>query len=124
VSQVAGQRFLTDWEAMADAADVENVLAAIDELSSCLAAQDLDATMALLADDPNVTVIPVRALRLIVARRTSRRSLAASMLDQDGTDGAGAIDGFRQREPRHRSWPSVTSLSMSMAKRDASFPTV
>jgi hypothetical protein len=33
-------------------ADVENVLAAIDELSSCLAAQDLDATMALLADDP------------------------------------------------------------------------
>jgi hypothetical protein len=39
-------------------ADVENVLAAVDEFSSCLAAQDPDATMALLADDPNVTVIP------------------------------------------------------------------
>jgi ketosteroid isomerase-like protein len=38
--------------------DVEGVLAAIDDFGSCLAAQDLDGTMALLADDPNVTVIP------------------------------------------------------------------
>jgi hypothetical protein len=42
---------------MADS-DVDDVLAAIDELGSCLVAQDLNGTLALLADDPDVTVIP------------------------------------------------------------------
>lgn len=37
---------------------VEEVLAAIDRLGSCLAAQDLEETVALLCDDPDVTVIP------------------------------------------------------------------
>jgi hypothetical protein len=49
---------LRDYEAMADVADVATVLAAIDEFGKCLAARDLDGTLALLADDPNVTVIP------------------------------------------------------------------
>jgi hypothetical protein len=43
---------------MAGESDVEGVLAAIDDFSSCLAAQDLDGTLALLADDPDVAVIP------------------------------------------------------------------
>ena len=43
---------------MASASDDEGVLAAIDEFGRCLAAQDLDGTLALLADDPDVTVIP------------------------------------------------------------------
>jgi hypothetical protein len=38
--------------------DIRGVLAAIDEFGSALAAQDLDSTLALLADDPDVTVIP------------------------------------------------------------------
>jgi hypothetical protein len=38
--------------------DIEGVLAVIDEFGSCLAAQDLDGTLALLADDPDVAVIP------------------------------------------------------------------
>ncbi len=38
--------------------DIEGVLAAIDDFGRCLAAQDLDGTLALLADDPDVTVIP------------------------------------------------------------------
>jgi len=43
---------------MAGVSDIEGVLAAIDEFGCCLAAQDLDGTLALLADDPNVVVIP------------------------------------------------------------------
>ncbi len=43
---------------MADASDVQGVLAAVDDFGGCLAAQDLDRTLALLADDPDVTVIP------------------------------------------------------------------
>jgi hypothetical protein len=43
---------------MAGAFDVQGVLAAIDAFGRCLAAQDLDGTLALLADDPGVTVIP------------------------------------------------------------------
>jgi hypothetical protein len=43
---------------MAGASDIEGVLAAIDTLGSCLAAQDLDGTLALLADDSDVAVIP------------------------------------------------------------------
>jgi len=43
---------------MADVPDVEGVLAAIDDFGSCLAAQDLSGTIALLADAPDVTVIP------------------------------------------------------------------
>ena len=43
---------------MGSASDIEGVLAAIDEFGSCLAAQDLDGTLALLADDPDVAVIP------------------------------------------------------------------
>jgi hypothetical protein len=43
---------------MAGVPDVEGVLAAIDDLGDCLAAQDLSGTLALLADDPDVTVIP------------------------------------------------------------------
>src|SRR5215210_7976560 len=38
--------------------DIEAVLAVIDEFGSCLAARDLAGTLALLADDPDVTVIP------------------------------------------------------------------
>lgn len=37
---------------------IQGVLAAIDELGGCLAAQDMGGTLALLADDPDVTVIP------------------------------------------------------------------
>jgi SnoaL-like domain len=43
---------------MAGASDLQGVLAAIDDLGSCLAAQNLGGTLALLADDPDVTVIP------------------------------------------------------------------
>ena len=43
---------------MAGVSDLDGVLAAIDEFARCLAAQDLDGTLALLADDPNVAVIP------------------------------------------------------------------
>jgi SnoaL-like domain len=43
---------------MAAASDIEGVLAAIDDFGNCLAAQDLGGTLALLADDPDVTVIP------------------------------------------------------------------
>jgi hypothetical protein len=43
---------------MVRASDREGVLAAIAELGSCLAARDLEGTLALLADDPEVTVIP------------------------------------------------------------------
>ena len=38
--------------------DVQGVLAAIDDFGSSLAAQDLVGTLALLADDADVTVIP------------------------------------------------------------------
>jgi hypothetical protein len=37
---------------------IDGVFAAIDDFGSCLAAQDLDGTLALLADDPDVAVIP------------------------------------------------------------------
>lgn len=43
---------------MVRASDNEGVLAAIDELGSCLAARDLAGTLALLADDAEITVIP------------------------------------------------------------------
>jgi ketosteroid isomerase-like protein len=43
---------------MPGVSDIEGVLAAIDDFGSCLAAQDLDGTLALLADDPDVAVIP------------------------------------------------------------------
>ena len=43
---------------MARASGTEGVLAAIDEFGRCLAARDLEGTLALLADDPDVTVIP------------------------------------------------------------------
>jgi hypothetical protein len=36
----------------------EGVLAAIDDLGRCVAAQDLSGTLALLADDSDITVIP------------------------------------------------------------------
>jgi hypothetical protein len=37
---------------------VEGVLASIDDFGNCVAAGDLSGTLALLADDPDVTVIP------------------------------------------------------------------
>ena len=37
---------------------IQGVLEAIDEFGTCLAEQDLGGTLALLADDPDVTVIP------------------------------------------------------------------
>jgi hypothetical protein len=43
---------------MAGMSDIEAVLAAIDDFGTCLAAQDLGRTLTLLADDPDVTVIP------------------------------------------------------------------
>lgn len=43
---------------MAGLSDIDAVLATIDDFGSCLAAQDLGGTLALLADDPDVTVIP------------------------------------------------------------------
>jgi len=43
---------------MAGESDDEGVLAAIDEFGRSLAAQDFQGTVALLADDPDVTVIP------------------------------------------------------------------
>jgi hypothetical protein len=43
---------------MAGVSDIDGVLAAIDDFGSCLAARDLDRTLALLADDPDVAVIP------------------------------------------------------------------
>lgn len=47
---------------MADEPDIEGVLAAIDEFGGCLYAQDLNGTLQLLADDPDVTVIPSEGL--------------------------------------------------------------
>jgi hypothetical protein len=38
--------------------DIQGVLAAIDDFGNALAARDLSATLALLADDPDVAVIP------------------------------------------------------------------
>lgn len=43
---------------MAGVPDIKGVLAAIDDFGNCLAAQDLSGTLALLADDSDVTVIP------------------------------------------------------------------
>jgi hypothetical protein len=43
---------------MGGASGIEGVLAAIDDFGNYLAGQDLDGTLALLADDPDVTVIP------------------------------------------------------------------
>jgi ketosteroid isomerase-like protein len=43
---------------MPDASDIEGVLAAIAMFGSCLATRDLEGTLAVLADDPDVTVIP------------------------------------------------------------------
>jgi hypothetical protein len=43
---------------MGNAPEIEGVLAAIDRFGRCLAAQDLAGTLALLADDPDVAVIP------------------------------------------------------------------
>ena len=43
---------------MVRASDTKGVLAAIAELGSCLAARDLEGTLALLAHDVDVTVIP------------------------------------------------------------------
>jgi hypothetical protein len=43
---------------MGDAFDIGGVLAAIDKFSNCIAAQDLDGTIELLADDADITVIP------------------------------------------------------------------
>jgi hypothetical protein len=43
---------------MGDRSDIQAVLAAIDDFGSRLAAQDLDGTLALLADAPDVTVVP------------------------------------------------------------------
>ena len=43
---------------MVHGSDGEGVLAAIEELGACLAARDLAGTLALMADDPDVTVIP------------------------------------------------------------------
>jgi hypothetical protein len=43
---------------MAGASDPTDVLAAIDAFGSCVETQDLSGTLALLADDPDVTVIP------------------------------------------------------------------
>ena len=108
---------------MAGVSDIEGVLAAIDEFGSCLAAQDLDGTLALLADDPDVVVIPSEGVEAHRARRPSSRSLAASMPDRDATAGGGAIDGSRQREHGHRSSPLATSSSMSRAQSDSSSPT-
>jgi ketosteroid isomerase-like protein len=55
-----------DWEfhrwrivdPMAAASDVTGVLAAVDDFGTCLEARDLSRTVALLADDPDLTVIP------------------------------------------------------------------
>jgi hypothetical protein len=43
---------------MAHASDVEGVLEAVAALGTSLAAQDLEGTLALLADDPDLSVIP------------------------------------------------------------------
>ena len=43
---------------MGDAFDVGGVLAAIDKFGNCIAAQDLDGTLELLADDADIAVIP------------------------------------------------------------------
>ena len=43
---------------MAGVPGIEGVLAAIDDFGICLGARDLSGTLALLADDPHVTVIP------------------------------------------------------------------
>ena len=48
---------------MAGVSDIKGVLAAIDDFGSCLAAQDLDGTLALLADDPDVAVIPSEGVK-------------------------------------------------------------
>jgi hypothetical protein len=72
---------------MAGVSDIEGVLAAIDEFGSCLAVQDLDGTLALLADDPNVVVIPSEGVE---AHR-----------------GRSAVEAFLGRiyaGPRHYSW--------------------
>ncbi len=61
---------------MADVPDIEGVLAAIDEFGSCLAAQDLDGTLALLADDPDVAVIPSEGVEAYRGRRAVGSFLA------------------------------------------------
>ena len=43
---------------MVPASDTEGIFAAIAAFGSCLAARDLEGTLALFADDPEVTVIP------------------------------------------------------------------
>ena len=43
---------------MPRAPEIQAVLAVIDEFGNCLAAQDHEGTLALLADDPGVAVIP------------------------------------------------------------------
>jgi hypothetical protein len=43
---------------MADEVDVQGVIAALDDLSRCLAARDLAGTLRLIVDDPEVSVIP------------------------------------------------------------------
>ena len=49
---------------MAGAPDSEGVLAAIDDFGACLTAQDLGGTLALVADDPDVTVIPSEGMEV------------------------------------------------------------
>jgi hypothetical protein len=53
---------------MAGDPDTEDVLAAIDELGRCLAAQDLAGTLALMTDDPDVTVIPSEGVEVYRGR--------------------------------------------------------
>ena len=72
---------------MAGASDVQGVLAAIDDFGSCLAAQDLAGTLALLADDPDVTVIPSEGV--------------------EAHHGVAAVESFLRRiyaAPRRYSW--------------------
>ena len=58
LTPACGASWLGYCRSVAGVPDNEGVLAAIDDFGNCLAAQDLSGTLALLADDPDVTVIP------------------------------------------------------------------
>jgi hypothetical protein len=72
---------------MGEPSDMDRVLAAIDDLGRCLAGQDLDGTLALLADGPDVAVIPSEGV--------------------DAHRGRAAVESFFRRiyaAPRRYSW--------------------
>lgn len=80
---------------MASESDVQGVPAAIDDFGSCLAAQDLGGTLALLADDRDVTVIPSEGVETHRGRAAVEAFSAATTARRNATVGVGGIGGSR-----------------------------